>query len=255
MRGYLDVSIFLATAVVLGACSGRDVEPSGGGNAPVGHGSADPKHVLSSVASPEALYMEANRELTTMTSSAYTHETYVDETQRIFNFDCSGFLIYALTRSDPHAISDLETERHESRPLAEDFVGFFSALPQPGQTNGTFGEKRWDKVLRVVDLERGDVVAWLEPQASDSRNTGHTMIVRSKLANHPYIAGGILVPVIDSTETPHGADDTRAPSGQGLGAGTIVLLTDSGGAPIGFKWSDSPDSKAISTTVRLARLK
>ena len=53
------------------------------------------------------LLSEAERQLALMNSSDYTHTTYVDEENGIYNYDCSGFVGYALYRADPCAISVL----------------------------------------------------------------------------------------------------------------------------------------------------
>jgi hypothetical protein len=47
------------------------------------------------------LLREAQRQLARMNSIEYTHATYVDEENGAYNYDCSGFVGYALNRADP----------------------------------------------------------------------------------------------------------------------------------------------------------
>jgi len=53
------------------------------------------------------LLNEAERQLARMNSSDYTHTTHVDEENGTYDYDCSGFVGYALSRADPCAFSVL----------------------------------------------------------------------------------------------------------------------------------------------------
>jgi hypothetical protein len=188
---------------------------------------------------------EAHRQLRAMVSTAYQHETFVDEAEGIFRFDCSGFLGYALGKSLP---TRLQAVRRASvaRPLAKHYHAFFAALPEAGGRDG------WSRVTRASDLRPGDVIAWLKPVGLASRNTGHVMIVRAAPTRSTTRRDELLVQVTDSTASPHGGD-TRAPSEHGLGSGTIGLLVDAKGAPVGYRWNGGVSKTAWSTEIALAR--
>ena len=196
----------------------------------------------------ELLADEAHRELTAMISSTYDHTTYVDESKGVFDYDCSGFVNYALSQVLPDALATLESAT-EARPLAEDYETFFAGIGATGKSG------RWRSVARAMDLVPGDVVAWLEPADVDTGDTGHVMIVRDLPTPNAKDASEILVPITDSTSTPHGPADSRTASGAtGLGTGTIGLLVDASGAPKQYHWTGGYSTKAETTSIALGHL-
>lgn len=196
-----------------------------------------------------ALLAEVDRELSRMKVSSYSHRTHVDEDAATFEYDCSGLLVYALSRSVPDALRTVRATATR-RPRSAELVAFLEDIPA-GSFHG-----RWERVDRVRDLAPGDVVVWLKPADSRSTNTGHTMIVHgfpSADLDHP---GAFIVPIADSTEGPHGPGDSRAGAhGTGLGQGEIVLVTDGSGAPVGYRWSSTRKSRLKATTIALGRLR
>jgi hypothetical protein len=148
------------------------------------------------------------------------------ESEGVFDVDCSGFVDYVLS----HAVSRDRNElvgASRARPLAEDYVVFFGALPA-----GVVG---WRSVGTAAALLPGDVIAWLV--ADGSADTGHVMIVRA--APRRRNASSYIVPVWDSVASPHGSTDSRtATNATGIGSGEIVLLVDASGAPTAHEWYD-----------------
>jgi hypothetical protein len=131
-----------------------------------------------------------------------------------------------------------------------EIVTFLRGLPVDGSRG------RWQRVGRVEDLRPGDVVAWLKPADSRSKNTGHTVIVHGPVVSDPGRPGAFLVPIADSTARPHVPGDARATAHEtGLGLGEIVLVADAAGAPVGFRWSRGQKSREKSTTIALGRLR
>ncbi len=174
----------------------------------------------------EALLAEAQRELASMRETHYAHHTVVDEAHGTFDYDCSGFVGYALARSAPAAWRAIQ-DATRPRPLARDFE---AAL--------TTGLGPWSVVPRARDLQPGDVIAWLEPPAKRSRNTGHVMIVSRAPTQGRQPAGQLVVGVIDSSHSGHGRGDRRTQDGTGgLGTGDLVLLVDVAGHAVGYRWS------------------
>jgi hypothetical protein len=191
-------------------------EPSGGDDASAGR---------------LALLAEARRALATMRDSSYQHQTEVDAAEGAYNFDCSGFVDYALGRARPAALAALPVSSSKRRPLAKDFEHHLRAITDGA--NGTDG--RWRAVRTVPELRPGAVIAWLRPADVHSRNTGHVVIVLRKPVPNPARADEWLVEVADSTESPHAAD-SRDTDGDGLGTGTIGLSVDGAGRPVGYYW-------------------
>jgi hypothetical protein len=189
------------------------------------------------------LFEEATRELSLMKSTSYVHKTSVDETAGRFDFDCSGFISYALAHSSRASYRELRgLAKH--RPLAKDYVAVASN-PE---------SKRFAALKAVADLQRGDLVAWLKPADVTSRNTGHVMMVAGP--PHERSAGEWEIPIIDSTAAPHGKSDARKQKHtNGLGEGVIVVAVDQHGAPTGYKWSTWSKSKLHSTQIVFLRVK
>lgn len=195
-----------------------------------------------------ALLQEANRELSLVQKSTYSHKTQVDESIGQFNYDCSGFLKYALSYSVPAALSSLQ-EATVRRPLAKHFVSFITSLP-PGKV-----VDRWRRLERATDLTPGDIIAWLKPPDVVSNNTGHVMIVREAIQQSPKHSNEIIVPIIDSTGSRHGYTDSRNKvAATGLGTGSIVLVLDHAGRPISYRWSQAKNSRKHNTQIALAHL-
>jgi hypothetical protein len=177
-----------------------------------------------------ALLAEADRQLAAKTASTYSHHTHVDEARGSYDYDCSGFVDYALGRAAPDAFAEL-TKATVRRPLSKHIVHFVEGIPAVGHRG------RWHRVMRAVDLLPGDIVAWLKPADSTSTNTGHVMIVHGMPTQDAADPERVLVPIMDSTAMRHGASDSRPVHTSGLGTGTIVLVVDASGAATHFRWT------------------
>jgi hypothetical protein len=191
---------------------------------------------------------EVDRELGAVKSSSYTHHTVVDEARGEFDYDCSGFAGYALERSAPEAFAEVQKATVQ-RPLAKHFEAFFASLPT-GAPHG-----HWQGVSRVQDLAIGDLVAWLRPTELSNRNTGHVVFVHGPVSAYQGRNDAFVVPIADATHAPHGKSDPRkSAEATGLGTGSIVLLTDAGGRPVGYKWSTWSRSVEHMTPVAMGRV-
>jgi hypothetical protein len=232
-------------AVDAGAADGGDAGTPASDAAPtIDSGSVPPPPAPGDPAA-SLIATEAKRELAAMKYSTYEHTTSVDESKGQFIYDCSGFVGYDLSRVLPDAFSTLKAAT-VTRPLAKDFETFFASIPITGKTG------RWHRVVRVADLVPGDIVAWLKPADVASSNTGHVLIVRLAVSKNPKRADEWLVPITDSTATPHGATDSRTAAGTtGLGTGTIGLLVDTSGAPVGYRWTGGVSAHDELTSVSL----
>jgi hypothetical protein len=215
-----------------------------------GHEGDDPEaYPVAGEAGARTLLDEAWRELALVRVTRYSHRTHVDEATGTFEVDCSGFLDYALARAVPDAFEELR-EASVRRPLAKHYVQFFESLAR-GQPS-----RRWQHVARVTELVPGDVIAWLKPADSRSRNTGHVMIVSGPVRRDAVRADLVAVPIIDSTAITHGQSDSRkAARRTGLGTGEVLLIVDATDAPIGFRWSRGTRARERHTTVAMARIR
>jgi hypothetical protein len=79
------------------------------------------------------------------------------------------------------------------------------------------------------------------------------MLVRAHAYANPQRADEILVPIIDSTMSPH-AEDSRTKGETGLGSGLIGILVDREGRPVAFHWKGGLSKKAVETPIALGRL-
>ncbi|WLT31105.1 hypothetical protein [Geothrix sp. PMB-07] len=193
------------------------------------------------------LLHEGQRELKALRQGSYDHRVAVDEAAGRFDYDCSGFLHYALGRVDPEAQQLLPiTSKSKKRPLAQDFHAFFKSL-------GEAGQGPWKRVLHARNLKPGDIVAWLKAPDSDSHNTGHVMLVREHAYPNPDRRDEILVPIIDSTMSAH-AQDSRAKGETGLGQGLIGILVDGEGRPLAYRWKGGESKRAVETDIAFGRL-
>jgi len=213
--------------------------------------------------SASLLLEEGQRELSLMWTSSYQHKTQVDEPSGQFDYDCSGFVDYALKKVAPAAYKELPISKASAkRPLAQDFYNFFSSLTGSSLTGSSLTGSRltgktahWEPIGKATDLKPGDLVSWLRPPDNDSNNTGHVMLVRARAALNPRDPQEVLVEVLDSTTSPH-AQDSRAQgqSGRGLGIGTIGILTDAAGQALAYHWRGGLSRKEEATPIAFGRL-
>jgi hypothetical protein len=195
---------------------------------------------------PPQLLQEAERQLSLMRSSVYQHHTDVNEATGRFNYDCSGFLDYALQKVSPEAYAEVPISSASSkRPLAEDFYTLFSQRAKKSA--------HWERIRKVNHVHAGDIVAWLRPIDNDSNNTGHVMIVSAEPSINPQQTDEILIPVIDSTTSPH-AQDSRLKGQTGLGSGVIGVLFDRKNEPIAYHWRGAKSKRAEQTPIAFGRI-
>lgn len=195
---------------------------------------------------PPQLLVEAERQLSLLHTSVYQHRTDVDEGSGRFNYDCSGFLDYTLQKISPEAYTEIPISKQSSkRPLAQDFYKLFSHVPKKSV--------HWERIRKVRHIRAGDIVVWLRPSESDSKNTGHVMVVKAQPSVNPNQTDEFLVPVVDSTSSPH-AQDSRRKGQTGLGSGVIGVIVDSKGEPMAFHWRGGESKREEKTSIAFGRM-
>ena len=204
-------------------------------------------------AGPGPLYREATNEFAAMRTTLYQHRTQVDRAAGRYDYDCVGFVSYALKQAAPVAWAStvkalgLAKGRIPSPPRYRTFFAGLVQTPQPG----------WEAVTNAADLHPGDVVAW---EHKTETSSGHALILGGLPVRRAE--GEWLVEVYDSTSSPHGEDSRRtdaraqilATTGRpsGLGQGLVVLMADpASGALTGVRWG--PKSKGSTFPIAAAR--
>lgn len=169
--------------------------------------------------------------------------------------DCSGLINAVLKRAYGLEEAELERWMGRNRPLAATYASVIA------------DGRGFVVVTRAPDLLAGDIIAI--DYEEGNKNTGHTMIVASAAFEMaadsvPMVQGTRqwAVPIIDSTGSPHGKDDTRLVRGAdgktepvtGLGMGTLRVYTDSAGVIVGHTWGPGSKSKYWPTEDREVRV-
>lgn len=221
-------------AVLLAAC----------GSVPAARETAESPLVVNA-AEPAHLHLARELVLTVPPENTrYQHKPSVveacsgDQPARVLT-DCSGLLNTLLARSLRLDDAELGVWLRARRPLAKHY---FTAISRG---------RGFALVADVRDIRAGDILAVRFP--ADNDNSGHTMIADGSALpreESPPLVEGLcqwMLPIIDSTSSPHGPDDTRArPRRTGLGRGTMRLYSDASGAIVGYTWSTKRGSEFCS---------
>ena len=188
----------------------------------------------------------AEHVLSVMKSSKYQHVTQVDELNGVYNFDCSGFVDYLLQQTLPDALAVIKYHPNRlNRPYHQDYYHFFASSGLIDNSGG------WHTVQGPSNLLPGDVIAWLRPDGS--KGTGHVMIVKSSPIVVSNQSNELDVQIIDSTRSHH-AFDTRVNGANGVGTGTISLVMNTTGSPVGFRWRDGQSTRTEYTRIAFGEL-
>ncbi|HKY34309.1 MAG TPA: hypothetical protein VJN18_00085 [Polyangiaceae bacterium] len=179
----------------------------------------------------------------TVKYTEYSHGQRVNVREGIYVFDCSSMAHWVLKRAAPIAATTA-ARGLAGRPLAADYQRRIASI-EPGEERGG-----WKRIGRVEDAEPGDVVAWLKPKIIESPNTGHVAFIVLPPTRVTGYSDAYLVRVVDATSLLH-ADDTRT-QGSGFGLGTILLVTESDGAPRAYGWVGI-EWRAFETSIAIGR--
>jgi len=153
-------------------------------------------------------------------STVYSHQLRVDPSQGLYQFDCSLMVSWILSQAAPVAHGEISG-------LAGHY---FSSIDQIPPTQPTAG---WRHVVRISEVQPGDVIAWRTPPGLPSSVSGHVVIAVGR--PEPF-RNGFLLRVVDSTSFPHG-EDSRG-GGSGFGYGTMYFEVDpQSGGGVGYGWT------------------
>lgn len=197
----------------------------------------------SPVSLSQEIYEEATRIFETMHETHYDHHSSIDEKQGYYSLDCSGFVCHILQKKAPMSLRVLPVDKHHTHARAQNFYDYFKSL------QNVSSQKEWMPILRIKDLEEGDIIAWKYDPSLQKKDTGHVVIVQQK----PLLEEGNLyrIRVIDSSKGKH-ANDTRAKEKDGIGSGDMWFRVDESDYPIGLYWS-SKEKKESQHPIAMGR--
>jgi hypothetical protein len=149
---------------------------------------------------------------------------------------CASFVYALLMKSYGYTTADFKRWFGATGPTPVHFLRAISA------------ENGFERITKAADLSPGDILGIMYPKDADS--LGHVMVVADEPArlaeSAPKIEGTVqlAVAIYDSTNSPHGEDDSRARGDmKGAGRGLIRVYADAASGEIkGYTWSLSRGS-------------
>jgi hypothetical protein len=176
---------------------------------------------------------EAADTVANLVETHYTHNIFIDDTDSIYDCDCSGYVEHLLARIALRHLSMIRDSTGHTRPLAADFHNFFTKLPKM-ESNVTNG---WLQIATLAETNRGDILTW-SLNDSSTGDTGHVVIV----ADTPTQIDdeSFAVKVYDSSSIQH-FEDSRGKGSDfkgGVGASSIHIDVGAGGTPAGFQFHE-----------------
>jgi hypothetical protein len=174
--------------------------------------------------------------------------------------------VYAKLVTQPDGtIHNFQTDGHpQPFPSADDYANWIATGGQQSLRTIAFSSMsatgEFTKQGSFAEAQPGDILAYSLP--TGSKDTGHVMIIQhvqqltqgeqnlpywgSNLTEFTGPAGALsffAVSVFDSSNVPHFADQRRIPSTSysfptGVGVGTVLIIADGSGAPIGFMFKE-----------------
>ena len=156
--------------------------------------------------------------------------------------DCSGFVSYLINSIAPKHYAAIQQMSNRSYLHANTYAKFFSCLPSDQVVDG------WLKIDRLIDLRRGDIIAWqgnVNPSEQNKRHgSGHIMVVIDPPTKvHTASINGqikyVEVFVLDSSSIEHFPPQFLPATypqqyRDGIGKGMIRLILDDQNNIIGF---------------------
>ncbi len=178
--------------------------------------------------SSRQLLFQAERVLANVKSTQYSHTSEVDEAEGLYRLDCSAFISFLLSSVVPQALRSVSVDPRHSHARAINFYTRFSNTPAERADRG------WRRIVRLMDAEPGDIVAWRKDPLPKKGNTGHVLMILEK----PVMEDDemIRVRVLDASRSGH-FQDTRKKGSGGVGAGMMWFRVDSEGRPVAYHWS------------------
>ncbi|UCG67214.1 MAG: hypothetical protein JSW12_09610 [Deltaproteobacteria bacterium] len=179
--------------------------------------------------SASRILYQAKQILSNLKSTHYSHKTDVNENSGSYILDCSALVCYILGRAAPGSLASIPVDPTHRHARAKNFYDTFSNAPTTSAKNG------WQRIVRLMDAEPGDLIAWRKDPVPQKGNTGHIVIVLEKPVKEKD--GAIRIIALDSSRSGH-AQGTRKKGDSGVGVGIMWFRVDEAGAPIALHWSN-----------------
>lgn len=202
---------------------------------------ADDSH---SVAQPGSVFAERMEGvLGAMKETAYQHTTKIDLKNGSVKCDCSGLVGFMLRQDFPEAYLSLDGEESpwRKRPLSVTYYETFVAVGDQDNRGP------WQRVVKLMDAQPGDILAWRKKKIRQGSTTGHTCMIAGRPQLQPD--GTVRVRLIDSTRSSY-ANDTRPAGTTGVGAGIKTFIVSKAGEPAGYL----VDDRRVTASIAIGRL-
>jgi hypothetical protein len=186
---------------------------------------------------------QAKQLLSSIKSTHYSHKTDVNESAGSYIFDCSALVCYILSLAAPESIASVPVDLNHRHTQAKNFYDTFSNAPTMRGKDG------WRRIIRLMDAEPGDLIAWRKDPVAQKGDTGHIVIILEKPAEEKD--GAVRITALDSSRSGH-AQDTRRKGTSGVGFGVMWFRVDEAGAPVALHWS-SREEKPITVPIAIGR--
>lgn len=182
--------------------------------------------------------------LDSLTETTYQHRTVIRRKEGVYKWDCSGMGAWFLRKAAPVARKALD----KGRPVARDFYRHIARASTRRTRRG------WRRLAHIEDVRPGDMFAWIRPPGFPSRNTGHMGFALEPPRPVPGRPGAYTLRIFDATSLPHQDDTRERGGGGGIGAGTILFLTDQSGRGTAYGWFGLDSRGVIETDIVFGRL-
>ncbi len=186
---------------------------------------------------------QAKQILSSLKSTHYSHKADVNESSGSYILDCSALVCYILSLAAPESIASVPVDPNHRHAQARKFYETFSNAPTMSAKDG------WQRIIRLMDAEPGDLIAWRKDPVAQKGDTGHIVIVLEKPVEEKD--GAIRITAFDSSRGIH-AQDTRREGTSGVGSGVMWFRVDETGAPIALHWS-SREKKPVAVPIAIGR--
>ena len=179
--------------------------------------------------SASRILYQAKKILSNLKLTHYSHKIDVNEISGAYILDCSTLICYILGRAAPKSLASVPVDPTHRHARANNFYSTFANAPTTSAKNG------WQRIVRLMDSEPGDLIAWRKDPVPQKGNTGHIVIVLEKPVKEKD--GTIRIVALDSSRSGH-SQDTRKKGASGVGFGCMWFRVDEAGMPIALHWSN-----------------
>jgi hypothetical protein len=181
------------------------------------------------VYSASRIVYQAKHLLSNLKLTHYSHNTNVNENSGLYILDCSALACYILSRAAPASLASVPVDPTHRHAQAKNFYDTFSNAPTNSAKSG------WQRIIRLMDAEPGDLIAWPKDPVTQKGNTGHIVVLLEKPVKEKD--GAIRIIALDSSRSGH-AQDTRKKGTSGVGFGRMWFRVNETGSPIALHWSN-----------------